>query len=412
MTANEQTPDLRFREFSRSWSIKKLGTLTNKVGSGKTPSGGSAVYVDMGIPLIRSQNVNNDHLDLSDVVFITPEIHNSMLSSVVLPNDVLLNITGASIGRSCVVPPDSQEANVNQHVCIIRLKNGASPDFLQKFLASWKGQKLIFQSQAGGAREGLNFENIRSFKIAFPEYPEQQKIARFLGAVDAKLDALRRKRALLAKYKRGVMQKLFSQEIRFRQDDGRPFPNWQTKKLGKFASFLKGKGISKGDIVEDGKFPCIRYGELYTDYSEVINNIISFTDSDPKGMILSKVNDVIIPASGEVNLDMANAACVQIPDVILGGDLNIIRGNFNGIFLAYYLNTAKRLDIARIAQGNSVVHLYSSQLSTLTVEVPCAEEQAKIASFLTAIDNKITAVDQQITHIETFKKGLLQQMFV
>ena len=216
----------------------------------------------------------------------------------------------------------------------------------------------------------------------------------------------------LAEYKRGVMQQIFSQQIRFVGEGERPFADWQSKKLGEVASFRKGKGIAKQDVVENGMVPCIRYGELYTDYQEVITQIKSFTNVDLAGMVLSKVNDVIIPASGEDRLDMAHASCVQIPGVILGGDLNIISGAFNGIFLAYYMNSAKRYDIAQVAQGNSVVHLYSSQLAALDIDLPSIDEQQKIANFLTAIDTKIAAVDQQIKQMETFKKGLLQQMFV
>lgn len=287
-------------------------------------------------------------------------------------------------------------------------------DFMLLFFLRKRGKHLLELASPGGAgrNKTLGQNSFAELKITVPKLREQRKIAAFLGTVDEKLAALRRQRELLAEYKRGVMQRLFSQQIRFTQDDGTPFPDWERKKLRQLASFRKGKGISKQDIVENGQHPCIRYGELYTDYSEVIDRIQSYTNADPAGMVLSKANDVIIPASGEDRLDMAHASCIQAPNVILGGDLNIIRGKFNGIFLAYYLNVAKRFDIARVAQGNSVVHLYSNQLAELIIDLPCSKEQRRISSFLTTIDKKIVALEHQIEQVSTFKKGLLQQMFV
>ncbi len=127
---------------------------------------------------------------------------------------------------------------------------------------------------------------------------------------------------------------------------------------------------------------------------------------------MSVANDVIIPASGETNIDIATASCVLNDGIALSGDLNIIRGKFNGVFLAYYLNSHKRFDIARLAQGNSVVHLYNSQLGSLKVLLPCLEEQQKIASFLTEIDQKIDQAWSTLKQTKAFKKGLLQKMFV
>ena len=158
-----------------SWEQRKLSEITLKIGSGKTPLGGSSTYCDNGIPLIRSQNVNNDKVDLSDVVFIDEEIDESMANSRVYTGDVLLNITGASIGRSAVYKEEFK-ANVNQHVCIIRVGNGYLPEFVQLLLASQNGQKQIELNQAGGGREGLNFQQIGLMQFLFPNIEEQYQI--------------------------------------------------------------------------------------------------------------------------------------------------------------------------------------------------------------------------------------------
>lgn len=186
---------------------------------------------------------------------------------------------------------------------------------------------------------------------------------------------------------------------------------WQAQKLGDFSAFSKGKGISKADIDPNGINPCIRYGELYTVYGEKIDNVLSKTNVDIKNLVVSEVNDIIIPASGETQIDIAKASCVLKSGIALGGDLNIIKANKNGVFLSYYLNSKKKLDIAKLAQGKSVVHLYPSQLEKLDVNTPSDKEQTKIADFLTAIDDRISQLSQKCDGLAQYKKGVMQKIF-
>ena len=186
---------------------------------------------------------------------------------------------------------------------------------------------------------------------------------------------------------------------------------WEEKKLGEIAEFSKGKGVSKADIAEDGKTECIRYGELYTRYNEVIKEVYSKTNLDKSNLVLSEANDVIIPASGETQIDISTASCITKSGVALGGDLNIIKTPNNGVFLSYYLNNKKKIEIASLAQGISVIHLYSSQLSLLNLKLPFLVEQTKIATFLTAVDEKLTQLKKKKTLLEQYKKGVMQKLF-
>jgi type I restriction enzyme S subunit len=187
--------------------------------------------------------------------------------------------------------------------------------------------------------------------------------------------------------------------------------NWVKESLGSIAAFSKGKGISKEDIVENGELECIRYGELYTHYQELISNIKSRTNIDPNELVLSEKNDVIIPASGESQIDIAKASCVLKKGVALGGDLNIIKTRLNGVFLAYYLNNAKRNEIAKLSQGISVVHLYPSQLRTLRLNLPpTLDEENKIAAFLSSVDIKIQQLTKKKELLEQYKKGVMQKI--
>jgi len=185
---------------------------------------------------------------------------------------------------------------------------------------------------------------------------------------------------------------------------------WEEKPLGTVATLLKGKGISKADIIQGGSLPCVRYGELYTHYNETINSVISYTNAPPENLVLSKANDVIIPSSGETHEDIAKASCVLNNGIALGGDLNIIRTNVNGVFLSYYLNNAKKKDIARLAQGVAVIHLYPSQLVKLIIAIPKPKEQQKIADCLSSVEDVINAQRQKLAALKSRKKGLMQQL--
>ena len=159
------------------WNVRKLRYLSTKFGSGVTPKGGATVYVETGIPFLRSQNVHNDLLLLDNVSYITEDIHQQMHSSHVQPEDVLLNITGASIGRACVVPKEINEANVNQHVCIIRpIQRLIRPRFLTYFLLTPYIQDQIIMLQNGASREGLPLKVIKNFNILLPSISEQDEI--------------------------------------------------------------------------------------------------------------------------------------------------------------------------------------------------------------------------------------------
>lgn len=186
---------------------------------------------------------------------------------------------------------------------------------------------------------------------------------------------------------------------------------WEEKTLGKVATFSKGKGISKEDIIEKGKIKCVRYGELYTTYSETIINVISSTNIDFKDLVIGEKNDILIPSSGETQIDIAKASCLLVSGIALGGDINIIKTTINGIFLSYYLNGAKKREIAKMAQGISVVHLYSSQLQNLNINYPKPQEQQKIADCLLSLDELIAAQTDKVEALKTHKKGLIQQLF-
>ena len=187
---------------------------------------------------------------------------------------------------------------------------------------------------------------------------------------------------------------------------------WEKCKLGDIATLTKGSGISKDQRSATGT-PCILYGELYTTYkSEVIDYVVSRTDISDKNLVRSCANDIIIPSSGETAIDISTARCVLSPDVLLGGDLNIIRlKDGDGRFFSYQLNGVRKHDIAKIAQGVSVVHLYGESIKGLTVSFPSNKEQQKISTLLSLIDERIATQSKLIEDLKKLKSAIVEKIF-
>jgi type I restriction enzyme S subunit len=308
-----------------------------------------------------------------------------------------------------------EECMVSPAYVVLQPKTGVVPEFFDHWFKRKRSLYLLWAYSYGLTNDRLRLyaRDFGRVPMALPSAAEQRKVADFLGAVDERIKLLQRRRNALARYKTGMMQCIFDQSRRFTRDGGDSYSDWRGVRLGDVSTFTKGRGVSKDDIAVDGSTPCIRYGELYTTYSERINQVVSKTNTPSDGLLFSKKGDVILPASGEMPLDMASASCVTLDGVALGGDINVIRSSLNGLFLAYLLRGPLRRSVARLAQGNSVVHLYGSHLAGLKLHVPAdADEQSKIADFLSALDDKIAVVSAQINQTRTFKKALLQQMFV
>lgn len=197
--------------------------------------------------------------------------------------------------------------------------------------------------------------------------------------------------------------------IRFKKDDGSEYPEWNKKKWGSVGQFLKSGNLSKIDLAEEG-IPCILYGELYTKYNEIANSIYSKTSSSCG--VLSKKGDVIIPKSGETPEDISTATCIPYDGVALGGDLIIFRSsNILGAYLSYLVANKKKREIAKIAQGKTIVHISEKSLAKIEIEVPCIEEQQKIVDFLSSVDEIILLQEEEISVLEEQKKGVMQKLF-
>lgn len=189
------------------------------------------------------------------------------------------------------------------------------------------------------------------------------------------------------------------------------YENWTIKPLGAVCKFLKGRGISKEDLSNTGN-PCILYGELYTTYkTAIIKDIKSKTLLELKSLVRSKSNDVLIPCSGETAEDIATSICVPYDDVLIGGDLTIIRSELNGAFLSNQINSVRKLNIAKVAQGKSIVHLQADELKKINISFPRIAEQQKIANFIDLLDQRIDTQSKIIEDLQTLKISICDKVF-
>lgn len=184
---------------------------------------------------------------------------------------------------------------------------------------------------------------------------------------------------------------------------------WNEVTLNDVATFSKGKGISKNDISNYG-IECVRYGELYTKYNEMIYNIESKTDLNKNELKLSEKNDILMPCSGETAIDLATASCIQKDQVAIGGDITVIKTNQYAPFITYYLNQ-KKTEIAKYAQGVSIVHLYPKDFKVMNIRIPSINEQKMIIGILEEITKKEQLLESKYQQYQEFKKYLMQQIF-
>ena len=369
-------PNLRFPEFTEEWKKTKIGDITSKVGSGVTPKGGSAVYKTSGHLFIRSQNVGNGRFLLDDVAYIDEATHKKQINTELKDGDVLLNITGASIGRTTVVNKNVEGGNVNQHVCIIRLLEDYSPNYICNYLLSYGGQKQIDSFQAGGNREGLNFEQIRSIKFFIPSFREQSKIASLLSLLEERIATQNKIIEQLQSLIKGIVVLITAETPNARID----------KCLVCHSSTLQ-----ENNIEDFGDFPV--YGA---------NGICGYTvNADFNEPAILIVKD----GSGVGNVRFVNGRYSVI------GTQNIFTPQ-NEICLKYIFYCLQAFNFVPYKTGMAIPHIYFKDYGKAKIYCPNFEQQVKIASQIDLIESKIEIATQLLNKYEEQKKFLLSNMFI
>lgn len=363
-------PKLRFKEFSGEWKESFLGDLASiKTGSkdtqDKTENGKYPFFV-------RSQTIEK-------------------IDTYSFDGEAILT-AGDGVGVGKVFHYLNEKFDYHQRVYNIhKFNDGVLGKYIYYYFSD-RFYKRVIRLSAKNSVDSVRMEMISKMLVPLPILSEQQKIASFLTSVDKKIELLTQKEKLLKDYKKGIMQKIFSQEIRFKADDGSEFPEWVEKRLGdicyKSSSNLSANslGDSKGEYPIYGATGYLQNIETYQETQDYISIV-----KDGAGV-------------GRVLLCKAKSSVLGTLDKIL------VDKQKNNLFFTYLL--LLNLDFKKYVIGSTIPHIYFKDYSKEKVEIPCLEEQNKIANFLSAIDSKIEQVTKQLEHTKEFKKGLLQQMFV
>lgn len=394
-------PQLRFKEFDGDWSQSKIGEIFD-VTSGSTPlRSDNRFFENATIPWVKTTDLNNS-LILSTEEKIS-EIALKETSVKILPkNTVFVAMYGGfnQIGRTGLL---LNEAACNQALSAIYPNEKIDSFFLLTYLNhkvdDWK-------NFAASSRKDPNItkSDVLAFPLVYPSKEEQTKIASFLSAVDEKISQLTQKHELLSQYKQGMMQKLFSQQIRFKADDGSEFGEWDLKELKEVAQINpKVEKLPEKFIYID--LESVEKGQL------LLEKNITLSEAPSRAQRLLSKGDVLFQMvrpyqqnNYYFNLDEQYVASTGYAQ---------IRTELNSKFIYYSLHEKSFLDeVMNRCTGTSYPAINSSDLSSIEILVPCLEEQTKIANFLSSIDQKIEVVAQQIEQAKQWKKGLLQQMFV
>ena len=376
-------PNLRFPEFTGEWKKCIIGELTTKVGSGVTPRGGEAVYKSEGHPFVRSQNIGLGHLILDDIAYIDEDTHQRQKNTELQLDDVLLNITGASIGRSALVNQQIVGGNVNQHVCIIRANKKLIPSFLCNFLLSQYGQKQIESFQAGGNRQGLNFEQIKSIKIGLPSVEEQKKIADLLLLIEQRITTQNKIIEDLKKLKSAISERLFNAikgDVVVLEDIG---------------DVVKGKQINGEFLSESGKYYVMNGGiepsGFYNDYNVEANTISISEGGNSCGYV--QFNACPFWSGGH---------CYTIQNTT---------DNVKTEYLYQFLKS-KESEIMKLRIGSGLPNIQKKDLAKFKITIPNISEQKVISAFLSSFERKADVEMNFVNLLLEEKQYLLRQMFI
>ncbi|SDX38309.1 restriction endonuclease subunit S [Nitrosomonas oligotropha] len=400
-----KVPKLRFKEFSDDWQTSELDKIAT-TSSGGTPNRAKPEYWGGGsIPWITTSLIDFNVINNSDE-FITEEgLKNS--SAKLFPKDTLLMAMygqGKTRGKVAIL---GLEASTNQACAAITFhQNTISVQFVFQNLAG-RYDEIRDLSNVGG-QENLSAGLIKQIQITFPGLPEQTKIANFLTAIDEKITQLTQKCDLLAQYKKGVMQQIFSQKLRFKDDDGREFPEWEVQEIGNYLVKHEEKST------KNNQFPVLTSSRKGLFFQKNYFNGYDVASKDNTGynvvprnyFTYRHMSDDLIFAFNRNNIVDKGIVSTLYPVFTTRN----IDDNFLELILNYG-NEFKEFAIQQ-KQGGSRTYMYFSKLEKLELNLPCEEEQTKIANFLTAIDDKIIQAQAQLDAVKLYKKGLLQQMFV
>lgn len=415
-------PKLRFPEFDGDWSLDKLGNEIEII-SGYAFKG--ELFGKKGNKLVIPKNFTkfgNGNFSSGFSKYTTEVCDDKYLCAA---GDLLVLLTDLTqtcelLGKPLLLKEEDGKVYLNQRVIKIFTTSTLDKTFLMNFFLTEKYHNYIFENASGSTVRHSSNKTIQNTLISYPSFREQNKIANFLSAVDEKLNLLKEKKSLLEEYKKGIMQKIFNQEIRFKDDDGNDFEEWQEKSLGEIGTFQT-SSIDKLIKEDEEEVYLVNYMNVYR--HENINNetkkylqVVSAKENQIISSNLKK-GDILFTPSSETPDDIGHSVVIfeDLDKCVYSYHLMRFRPiiELDLLYSHYFCNNSKVLiQLTRLATGSTRFTISVKSFSSVLIDLPCLAEQIKIANFLSAIDEKIELVSTQIEDTQEYKKGLLQQMFV
>lgn len=426
-------PKLRFKEFNGEWTSYTLDMASIEIIDGDRGANypNSEDFSQNGYCLfLNAKNVTKNGFVFNEKMFISKEKDKSLRKGKLKRSDIVLTTRG-TVGNFAIYNEfvSYENIRINSGMVLIRISNrDILPNYLFLYFGSSAFTKNIKRVTFGSAQPQLTVGEIKKFRFGKPSLPEQTKIANFLTTIDDYINQLTRKHALLTQYKKAAMQQIFSQQLRFKDENGEYFADWEEVKFSNVYEFFNTNSFSRDLLAyDDGVVKNIHYGDIHTKFKAgffLDKEKVPFIKPDVDISKISKdcycqEGDVIIADASEDYADVGKAIeiiSLNGEKVLAGLHTYIARPRKNRMalgFSAYLLRTEKvRVQIQKLATGVSVLGISKTNFGKVVLTLPSKEEQTKIANFLTQLDQQLDQLQQQIDHVKQYKQGLLQQMFV
>lgn len=401
-------PKLRFKEFTDEWIAIKLNDISKTFDYGMNVASTSFDGKNKYIRITDIDDVSHKFLK-NNIVSPSGSLEDKYL---VKNDDILFARTGASTGKTYLYNSNDGILYFAGFLIRINVLKSYNSYFIFQNTLTKKYTDWVKVESIRSGQPGINAEQYKSYSIKCPTLAEQNKIANFLTTVDKKITNLENTITSLENQKKELLQQIFSQKLRFKDENGNNYPNWINSTIGKSGYFYYGKSAPKWSITDTATIPCVRYGELYTTHNIMVKKIYSYTNIPKENLKFSTGNEVLVPRVGEEPLDFCKCCYLPFKDVAIGEMISVYNTKNNPLFISYMFNATMKYKFAKLVEGGNVSNLYYSYLENIKIKLPCLEEQTKIADFLSAFDRKLDNQKAQLEHWKQIKKGLLQQMFV
>ncbi|MDY4175370.1 MAG: restriction endonuclease subunit S [Bacteroidales bacterium] len=410
-------PKIRLKGFSGDWKCSNVGSECDVLTG--FPFDGADICLSGDYMLMRGINITEGVLRHSDDIdrYYTGDLSSLMKYRLRL-NDLVISMDGSKVGKnSALVTSKEVDSLLVQRVARLRSDEINTVKLLFVKISSGAFFDYVQKKKTASAIPHISPSDIKNFPISLPvSNEERSSLSNYFTHLDTLISSTSRRLEKLRAVKAASLQSMFPQEgekeprVRFKGFSG----EWVKVQLGDIATFSKGHGYSKNDIIKTGT-PIILYGSLYTKYQFAINGVNTFAKLAP-GSVLSEGNEVVIPASGETTEDIARASAVLKPNVIIGGDLNVLSFDltkFSTPFIALIItNGAAHYTLSKSAQGKTVVHLNNGEIRKASIYLPSLPEQTAIANYFTHLDDLIQSTSRRLDKLRAVKAACLEGMFV